>query len=185
MPSGQSWQHSGQAAADGLDLRPMRDRALQFRQVVLSEMLTAPGRARWFILSPGRGAWRGEAPPVTSSPLAPPGAGGVGQCKLVAALAALKANNFPDPEALLQTLGIMVPESISVDAKPTMKAAEREQALRRLPDLHKRIQQQQDNIEKFQHVIQEDQKELKQAEGRCRARSGLPQVAHRGGPARR
>ena len=58
----------------------------------------------------------------------------------------------------------MVPESISVDAKPTMKEAEREQALRRLPDLHKRIQQQQDNIEKFRRVIQEAQKELKSSE---------------------
>ena len=109
-----------------------------------------------------RGA--GVAPPVTSSPLAPPGAGGAGQSKLAEALALLKVNNVLEPEALLQTLGFMAPGSISVDAKPLRQEAEREQALRRLPDLHKRIQQQQGNIEKYRRVIQEAQKELKSAE---------------------
>ena len=60
--------------------------------------------------------------------------------------------------------GMTAPENILVDTKPALKDAEREHALRRLPDLHKRMQQQQNNVEKFRRVIQEAQQELKSAE---------------------
>ncbi|MFM7981169.1 MAG: hypothetical protein ACKPKO_17815, partial [Candidatus Fonsibacter sp.] len=61
-------------------------------------------------------------------------------------MAALKANNFPDPEAFLQMHGMTAPENIPIDTKPALKGTEREHALRRLPDLHKRIQPQQNDI---------------------------------------
>ena len=114
--------------------------------------------------APADASGAGEALPVASSPPAPPGPTAAAQSRLAAAIAVLKANNFPEPESLLQIVGLPAPESISVDSKPSITEGEREQALRRLPVLHKQIQQQQDNIEKFRLVIQEAQKELKSSE---------------------
>ena len=59
LPLGQGWRLPGQAATFGLDLRPLRGRALQLQEAVLPELLPSPGRAHWLTCCSGRRAWRG------------------------------------------------------------------------------------------------------------------------------
>ena len=93
-----------------------------------------------------------HAPPVPSA------------AKLAEVLAILKANNVQDPETLLRIPCGPTPEDIPVDSTPSVSALERGQAINRIPDLNKRIQQQQENIAKYKKIIQQNQKELETSE---------------------
>ena len=84
--------------------------------------------------------------------------------KFAEVLAILKANNVQHPETLLRIPCGPTPEDIPVDSTPSVSALERGQAINRIPDLTKRIQQQQEGIAKYKKIIQQNQKELETSE---------------------
>ena len=105
-----------------------------------------------------------EANGVKGTQIDAPTPPGPSVAMLAEVLALLKANNVPDPESLLRIPCGPTPGDIPVDLSVPVTAQERGQAINRIPDLNKRIQQQQDNIAKYKRVIQQNQKELETSE---------------------
>jgi len=92
------------------------------------------------------------------------GEGTIGDDEAAAALAALQAGKFSDPEGFLRRLGIPLPAaSVPVD-KNAKEGKGRAKALQRLAEVQKQLTRQREEAVRWQEVITDAQEELASAQ---------------------